>query len=716
MRVWLLSAAAAATMAGCSATEQWQPHLDQPAGGSPLTLELTRTDAPVGARVGVRVRGTPSVALVGIDGELGFDPGALRYLGQPEPSAPFTIVNPAGSPAGRLRLLALDPAGLAAAGLLVFEVLRPDYAGTVRFQVLGAVSPTVTRLSGLAVGPPVPALVGRAEDLAGPRLLGLEDWLAWGRARKPASSDGPRPAPGDGLVYGDIDSDGLVTIFDAFGVANAAVGNFALTDVTKDYVVAANVFPFNEPGLGEPNDPLPPGVEADGSRVITLFDAAAISVDAVNCAAHPPGGCPPAQSGNQPVVGEAIPGRIAPTARVVVSGVIGANRAFTADTVYELHGLVKVAFGVTLTISPGTRIEGDSATRGALLVARGGRLVASGTLLQPIVFTCSRPDPGPGCWGGVIINGFALLNTPFTGPAFIPGCPERTAPGTTEPYGGCLIQDNSGTLRYVRIEHAGQPWPGLGSQPDLSLNGVGSGTVIEHLQVHGAAGDGLFVSGGRAELRRVLVTQAFGVGLRWDDGWQGKVQELIVFRTAGSGAALRGSNSEVDPNAGPRSAPMLFQVSLLEADGGSGPTAPALLFERGSAGVVKGFIVQGWRGVGLDIQGPESCARAADSLDVAVGVMWGNNADFATDPDCVDEVAYGASPLRDILLSDPEIRDLVSTRAPDFRPRVGSVASTGVDPPGDGFFNPAFEHRGGAPPATANGNVVAWFMGWTRGH
>ncbi|MGE3618688.1 MAG: hypothetical protein AB7L66_22645, partial [Gemmatimonadales bacterium] len=486
----LLLALGAGAVAGCSRFDQLAPGAEGPAVVRPvLRLALSERDAPAGATIAVGLRlDAGAAAAIGFGGYLTFDPGALRYLGQPAPAAPFTIVNRADAGRGSIRLAMLEPGGLASlTPVLVFEVLRGDYADGLGFLVEAAVDRDLEPLLGWEVSPGLDRSL-RPGD-ARPSWLVLEDWLGWAGERYQArAGDRPALAPGDGVLYGDIDFDGAITIFDAFGAANAAVGNFALSDATKDYVVAANVVPFNLPGLGEASDAVPPGLEPDGSRLITLFDAAAISTDAVNCTAYPIGACPPGQPGNQPIVGEPVPGRVVPTDRVVVTGDIGAGRRFTRDTIYELQGMVRVPFGVTLTIDAGARIEGDQATRGSLLVARGGRLVATGTLAEPIVFTCTEPLPGPGCWGGLVINGFALLNTEYSGPGPVPICPEKTAPGTTEVYGGCLVQDDSGVLQYVRIQHAGQPWPGLGSQPGLSLNGVGSGTTLRFVQVSGGSG------------------------------------------------------------------------------------------------------------------------------------------------------------------------------------------------------------------------------------
>src|SRR5262249_39084469 len=148
-----------------------------------------------------------------------------------------------------------------------------------------------------------------------------------------------------------------------------------LTDSTVDLVIAGNVAPFNLPGVGDVGDAIPPGLEANGGMTLNVLDVVALSDEAL--------GDP------QGIVGDPIPGRenpLIPSARLVLAGVLPADRTLHRDTVYELHGTLIVPGGVKLTIDPGTRIEGDVGTRGALSVRRGARLDARGTRLRPIVF------------------------------------------------------------------------------------------------------------------------------------------------------------------------------------------------------------------------------------------------------------------------------------------------------------------------------------------
>ena len=140
-----------------------------------------------------------------------------------------------------------------------------------------------------------------------------------------------------------------------------------------------------------------------------------------------------------------------------------------------LEGWVYVAAGAELTIEPGTVIRGDKQTKSALIVERGGKLIAEGTASQPIVFTSgeAKGQRKPGDWGGLILCGKAPNNA---GDQQIEGGPRSH-------HGGTDAADNSGVLSYVRIEFAGYPFETDKEINGLTLGSVGSGTRIDHVQV-----------------------------------------------------------------------------------------------------------------------------------------------------------------------------------------------------------------------------------------
>ncbi len=131
--------------------------------------------------------------------------------------------------------------------------------------------------------------------------------------------------------------------------------------------------------------------------------------------------------------------------------------------------------GSEINIAAGAVIKSDVSDKGALIIERGAKINAIGTAAKPIVFTSGKAvgQRLPGDWGGVVILGKAKTNR--TTEPTIEG-------GVGKNFGGTVDNDNSGTLKYVRIEFAG-----IAAQPNseingLTLGGVGSGTTIEYVQ------------------------------------------------------------------------------------------------------------------------------------------------------------------------------------------------------------------------------------------
>lgn len=231
---------------------------------------------------------------------------------------------------------------------------------------------------------------------------------------------------------------------------------------------------------------------------------------------------------------------------VTLSGSIAANRTLFADTTYVIRGFVYVNSGATLTIRPGTRLVGDTTALGsALFVLRGARIVADGTEAQPIVFTSQR-SPGnraPGDWGGLVIVGNARNNR--SGSIIVEGSNGSVLgadPAGVVYTGGTNDADNSGTLRYVRVEFAG-----YATLPDNELNSftfaaVGSGTTLEYLQSLAGLDDSFEWFGGAVDGRYLVSYESGDDHFDTSEGYRGRNQFLIAFQStyltprAGAGA------------------------------------------------------------------------------------------------------------------------------------------------------------------------------------
>ncbi len=245
------------------------------------------------------------------------------------------------------------------------------------------------------------------------------------------------------------------------------------------------------------------------------------------------------------------------TGNVIVSSNISSNTTWTSDKVYQLGGRITVLDGVTLTIEPGTIIKGEAGTGAnatALLIARGGKLIADGTADAPIIFTSvadeitpadiangnfASPNLDPninGLWGGVIVLGKARISASNEDTGLdltevqIEGIPTSDPNGL---YGGSEDGDNSGVLRYISIRHGGTNI-GAGNEINgLTLGGVGNGTVIENIEVVANQDDGIEFFGGTVNVTNLLIWNNGDDAIDTDQSWAGTLDNFVVITPAG---------------------------------------------------------------------------------------------------------------------------------------------------------------------------------------
>ena len=242
---------------------------------------------------------------------------------------------------------------------------------------------------------------------------------------------------------------------------------------------------------------------------------------------------------------------------VEVTGVIAANTTWTADKIYLLKGFVRVGndptvtdipaknSGPTLTIQPGTVIYGDKETKGTLIIQRGAKIIAEGTATSPIVFTSESAvgTKEPGDWGGLVICGRASNNQP--GGVFeLEGGYKAFSGGGTAPDDA----DNSGSLKYVRIEYAGVPINPNQEVNSLTMGAVGSGTKIEYVMCTYGLDDSFEWFGGTVNAKYLIAFKGLDDDFDVDFGFSGFVQFGLGVRGA-TLADQSGSNGfEVDNN------------------------------------------------------------------------------------------------------------------------------------------------------------------------
>ena len=230
---------------------------------------------------------------------------------------------------------------------------------------------------------------------------------------------------------------------------------------------------------------------------------------------------------------------------VEVSGNITGNVTWTSNKIYRLNGFVRVQDGAVLTIQPGTLVIGNRASKGTLIIQMGGRIIADGTPDKPIVMTSERA-PGqrnPGDWGGLVICGRARNNVTES-----TGQPTELEGGYGGLHGGQNDEDNSGIIRYVRIEFAGVPINPNEEVNSLTLGSVGSATVIENVMCSYGLDDGFEFFGGTVNGKNLIVYRGLDDDFDVDLGWRGNVQFALGIREQNL-ADQSGSNGfEVDNN------------------------------------------------------------------------------------------------------------------------------------------------------------------------
>lgn len=230
---------------------------------------------------------------------------------------------------------------------------------------------------------------------------------------------------------------------------------------------------------------------------------------------------------------------------VEISGNITTTVNWTNDKVYRLNGFVRVQEGGRLNIQEGTVVIGDRQSKGTLVVQMGGKIYAEGTKDEPIVFTSENPVGlrEPGDWGGVVICGKAPNNVTAA-----TGLPAELEGGYGAFHGGTDPNDNSGVLKYVRIEYAGIPINPNEEVNSLTMGSVGNGTVIEYVMCSYGLDDAFEWFGGTVDGRYLIAFRGLDDDFDVDLGYSGRVQFGLGVRYAPN-ADQSGSNGfEVDNN------------------------------------------------------------------------------------------------------------------------------------------------------------------------
>ena len=346
---------------------------------------------------------------------------------------------------------------------------------------------------------------------------------------------------------------------------------------------------------------------------------------------------------------------------------VGKDLKLTNDRSYHLGGRLLVKSGATLTVEAGTVVQafGPDAE---IMVEPGARIMALGRREAPVVMTCSLPlgERSAGCWGGLRIFGRAPVRDR---PAAAADSPQGT--GIEERRGGS--RDSSGALRYLRVEFAaGGAAPGAPAAA-VELHGVGTGTLIDHVQVHASLGDGFRFRGGAAHCSHCVASYARHDSLAWDGGWRGSAQYLYIQQGSEAASAIRGSGEDAVTDG---AAPMLYNATLVGgynigvpggAPGRPRTIGPGIVLEGEAAITARNVLATGFGGFAIE-GSIASFARGQSSFSHAVLVDSGFRYTFSA------QVPGRFKPYVEYVNADPRLLNIRFEANPDPRPRSGSAA------------------------------------------
>lgn len=268
----------------------------------------------------------------------------------------------------------------------------------------------------------------------------------------------------------------------------------------------------------------------------------------------------------------------------------GTDIVLDASKVYKLNGPVKVLDKATLTIPAGTKIVGSGGTSAFIAIGQNAKIFVNGTSTNPVVMTSASSAPKSADWGGLVICGNAPIN--------------RTGTAMSEvgdlPYGGNSTNDNSGSIRYLRIEYSGANFTSEKEFNGLSMFGVGRGTTIEYVQVYGGSDDGFEWFGGTVNTNYLISTGNEDDQFDWTEGWNGTNTYWYAKEAFGKGnrgieADGNGSNNAAQPY----SNPSIANLTLIGIPESGEPQGMKL--REGTKGNISNVVLANWA-TGIDIQ------------------------------------------------------------------------------------------------------------------
>lgn len=261
-----------------------------------------------------------------------------------------------------------------------------------------------------------------------------------------------------------------------------------------------------------------------------------------------------------------------------------------ASVEYRLTGSLIIEAGAKLVIPAGTKIIGTGGTSSYIAVAQGGQIEINGTATNPVVMKGDQDVAGD--WGGLVICGRAPINKGAS----------ATAEVSELTYGGTDANDNSGKIRYLRIENAGAAYNSEKEFNGLSLFGVGNGTTIEYVQIHNGADDGIEFFGGTVNTKYIVSSNNEDDAFDWTEGWNGTNEYWYGVQSTEYGdRGVEADNNSQDHLATPISNPTISKITLV----GQNHDSSAIKLRVGTKGSFDNVVLKNWK-TGIDIQHDET--------------------------------------------------------------------------------------------------------------
>ena len=280
-----------------------------------------------------------------------------------------------------------------------------------------------------------------------------------------------------------------------------------------------------------------------------------------------------------------------------IGGTLTENLTLSQGT-FILNEALIVPEGITLTLDPGVIIKANQGADVFVAITQGGRINANGTVDNPIVFTSNNPSPAPGDWGGLIILGRAPINS-------VPG---GDATSTSEigglSYGGSNAEDNSGILRYVRVEYSGGSASASSENNAFTLYAVGSGTTIEFIQAFEGLDDGIEFFGGTVNANYISMIGAQDDSVDWTEGFSGTLTDVYIEHRGQHDRGIEGDGFNIDignnSSTGFFSNPTITNLSIIGL--GSDTQNGAVRIRAGTRVTFNNVFLQGYT-EGFDLDG-----------------------------------------------------------------------------------------------------------------